>query len=266
MNCNVKPICKLFPLLAKDSLEQLELPLSKIYASEQIRRVEKYIEARPQSDNKGYKEQIVEIAVEYQIDSKYTAFIAVNERDEKLTDIPVLQETVLESPSGWDMDCSTPAQRLYPVFNCVSEKSNYSDKSSRVKAYYCAEPKMKMAEANSNFKNKFLSVLQSLFEEEPEVTTEPSVIHKPAIEKVPADFEDAFEKLFQKIKDCEALIVKKEDYQTLLDEIIESLKYLISFCSKDYRKWIKKIEMEAPQVYDLVKSYLNPDASKPILV
>jgi hypothetical protein len=90
-------------VVSKDALECLELPLDKIYASEQIKRVEKYIEARPRGENEGYKEQIVELAVEYQIDSKYTAFIAVNERDEKLTDIPELQDTVLESPAGWDM-------------------------------------------------------------------------------------------------------------------------------------------------------------------
>ncbi|GHT60627.1 marine proteobacterial sortase target protein [Bacteroidia bacterium] len=89
--------------IPKNALEHSELPLDKIYASEQIKRAEKYIEVRRYDDSKGYKEQIVEIAVQYQIDSKYTAFIAVNERDEKLTDIPELQDTVLESPMEWDI-------------------------------------------------------------------------------------------------------------------------------------------------------------------
>ena len=66
--------------------------------------MEKYIERGFSQDNKGYKEQIVDIAVAYQIDSKYTAFIAVNERDEKLTDIPLLEDTILETPAGWDLD------------------------------------------------------------------------------------------------------------------------------------------------------------------
>ncbi|MDR1527279.1 MAG: VIT and VWA domain-containing protein [Dysgonamonadaceae bacterium] len=89
--------------IPKDTLKQSALPLDKIYAAERIRRVEKYIEARPYAENKGYKEEIVEIAVVYQIDSKYTAFIAVNERDEKLTDIPDIQDTVLEKPAEWGM-------------------------------------------------------------------------------------------------------------------------------------------------------------------
>ncbi|MDR1096991.1 MAG: VWA domain-containing protein, partial [Tannerella sp.] len=97
---------KVFPFtVPKNELEYLQLPLDSIYASEQIKRAEKYIEARMYDDNKGYKEQIVEIAVQYQIDSKYTAFIAVNERDEKLPDIPELQDTVLESPAGWNLCC-----------------------------------------------------------------------------------------------------------------------------------------------------------------
>ncbi|MDR1562152.1 MAG: VWA domain-containing protein [Dysgonamonadaceae bacterium] len=107
LNDDFELICKTdketfsFPIL-KNSIEQSALPLDKIYASEKIKKIEKYIEAC-RSGSEGYKEQIVEIAVQYQIDSKYTAFIAINERDEKLTDIPDLQETVLESPKGWDM-------------------------------------------------------------------------------------------------------------------------------------------------------------------
>ena len=87
----------------KNELIHSELPLDKIYASEQIKRAEKYIAVRLHDGNEGYKEEIVEIAVRNQIDSKYTAFIAVNERGEKLTDIPELQDTVLEKPMGWNL-------------------------------------------------------------------------------------------------------------------------------------------------------------------
>ncbi|MDR1493982.1 MAG: hypothetical protein LBT05_14870 [Planctomycetaceae bacterium] len=89
-------------LSPKSTLERSDLPLDKIYAYEQIRLAEKYIERQSWDENEGYKERIVELAVEYQIDSKYTAFIAVNDRDEKLTDIPELQDTILESPDGWE--------------------------------------------------------------------------------------------------------------------------------------------------------------------
>ena len=115
--------------VSKESLEWMELPLDKIYASEQIRRVEKYIEARPRDANSGYKEQIVEIAVAYQIDSKYTAFIAVNERNEKLPDIPVLQDTTLESPAGWDLmdqslNCFVHADQASYKWNLMDQSLN----------------------------------------------------------------------------------------------------------------------------------------------
>jgi hypothetical protein len=117
-------------IIQKETLEESVIPLDKIYASEQIRRAEKYIEARPYNENKGYKEQIVEIAVLYQIDSRYTAFIAVNERDEKLTDIPQLQDIDLESPSGWEMD---------NVRACNIISADHADYSTSKKVHYYAD-------------------------------------------------------------------------------------------------------------------------------
>jgi DNA-directed RNA polymerase sigma subunit (sigma70/sigma32) len=116
--------------ISKDALEHLEAPLHKIYATEQIRRVEKYMAARRHDENKGYKEQIVEIAVEYQIDSKYTAFIAVNERDEKLTDIPNLQDIVLEAPSGWsqsnNISFQTGGMRMLKITSPITNRESAS--------------------------------------------------------------------------------------------------------------------------------------------
>ena len=246
-------------VVAKDMLEQLELPLDKIYAAEQIRRVEKYIEARPYEENKGYKEQIVDIAVEYQIDSKYTAFIAVNERDEKLTDIPVLQETVLESPAGWDMPMPSPPRN---ILYCKSSYASFISEPEEL--FGCMEETpVVYGRENSGFSSGKMSPKQSIFK---------SFMHKLFDEdsNVEEDVkEDEFEKIFQKVKDCEAMLVEKEKiisfeddtkepYQPLLDEIIEFLKLHFSSDSKEYRKWIKKIKKDAPRVFALVKPYLNP--------
>jgi hypothetical protein len=111
-------------VIPQNALEHSDLPLDKIYASEQIRLAEKYINRQWDEENKGYKERIVEIAVKYQIDSKYTAFIAVNERDEKLTDIPELQDTILESPEGWDMMADNlMAEKMCFSFTAVPQLS-----------------------------------------------------------------------------------------------------------------------------------------------
>ena len=217
-------------VVSKDTLEQLKLPLDKIYAAEQIRRVEKYIEARPYEENKGYKEQIVDIAVEYQINSKYTAFIAVNERDEKLTDIPELQETVLESPAGWDM---MNRHRGFSALYCVAPPTTTN--------YITAQDFSKITTVKES---RITRVFNSLIAEDTSYADD-------------LNFEDEFEIIFQKIKDCEKRIVKNEDYQSLLDEIIDFIKSHFTDHSKEYEKWIKKIRKKTPHVYALVKPYLN---------
>ena len=260
-------------VVRKDALEQPDLPLDKIYAAELIRRVEKYIEARPYEANTGYKEQIVEIAVEYQIDSKYSAFIAVNERDEKLTDIPQLQETVLESPAGWDMEM--PSGRSKSAYSSIMQASDdsvmYKKEVKCCKAY---SPHRVKSPISSRMKSIFTSLFDDSFDNEP-------IVKKPVID----DNKVELERVFQKIKDCEAMIVKnemiidfidesattpvdgtivqKEAYQPILDEIIEFLKLHFSSLSNIFQEWILKIRDEAPHVYALVKPYLNPLVVKP---
>ncbi|MDR2652707.1 MAG: VWA domain-containing protein [Prevotellaceae bacterium] len=212
--------------ILKNALEHSDLPLDKIYASEQIRLAEKYISSRWNNENKGYKEQIVEIAVEYQIDSKYTAFIAVNERDEKLTDIPALQDTVLESPEGWEMmeRCCSPK-----MLCCYSLSSMNYEKSEKEAAASSAAIKCKSMRS-SNFNNTLFDKILS----EPDVAVDIS-------------------ELFEKIKRCEELINQNGNYQTLLDKIIDELRLHFSPTSRKYKKFLKKMKKETPKVYDLVK-------------
>ncbi|MDR2970679.1 MAG: VWA domain-containing protein [Bacteroidales bacterium] len=204
--------------IQKESLEKLELPLHKVYASEQIKRVEKYIEARYYDQNKGYKEQIVEIAVAYQIDSKYTAFIAVNERDEKLHDIPVLQDTVLDSPSGWTMRAdSSRNYSMGKVCCCLEPSVEYQKKKNRKRAPYTR------------------------------IETTPINPGKVALDN-----------LLQKTKTCEEMIINKENYQTLLESIIrELLLHYDSLSDKEFKQFIEKMKKETPNVYSLIKT-TNP--------
>ena len=61
---------------------------------------------------------------------------------------------------------------------------------------------------------------------------------------------DAF---VQKIKVCEEMIIKKEAYHTLFKEIIEYLELHYSSQSSEYRKLMKRIQKEAPHVFDLIR-------------
>ena len=240
-------------IVSKEKLERLDVPLHKIWASEQIRRVEKYIEARPHDENKGYKEQIVELAVEYQIDSKYTAFIAVNERDEKLSDIPELQETVLESPAGWDMPMQKRHASVLHAYrnpammshadSCMDEPAIMSHADSFDEMCCLVEEPAKPKRASGLFHDvteRFRSIAQGFF-------------------LVDEDLSEKFEEIFQKIKLCEEMILKKEAYQTLLDEIIKDLEHAIHpYLYRNHpfsEEQIQKIKDEAPNVYALVEEY-----------
>ena len=227
-------------VLQKDTFEPLELPLDKIYASEQIRRAEKYIETRPFDENKGYKEQIVEIAVAYQIDSKYTAFIAVNERDEKLTDIPALQDTVLESPTGWDMMKSRNV--LFCMRSMPAMMSN--------DAYYCDAPDV-MGSADDmeclpspppakSYKRKSVTgAIQNIFKK---------------------SNDDDIEEIIKKIEACEEAINKNEPHDALFDEILEYIKTDIVPHPKRYAKLMSWAREKAQNVYDLiVKGLISHD-------
>jgi len=63
--------------------------------------------------------------------------------------------------------------------------------------------------------------------------------------------------LFEKIKDCEEKIVKKEAYQTLLDEIVRLLKPHLASPSEENKKLLDKMKKETPHVYALIQPHLK---------
>ena len=88
--------------LSLSSVIECNIELDKLYAKEKITYLNSYIRNNKYGgDNTGYEDQIIDIAVKYNIDSDYTAFIAVNKRDEKGYEIPVQQQIELELPAGW---------------------------------------------------------------------------------------------------------------------------------------------------------------------
>lgn len=88
-------------VLNPSDLQMTETVLDKIYAKEKISRIEEYINRNKYHTGiAGYTEQIVEIAVEYNVDSKYTSFLAINERENKLFGVPEQEQVALESPEN----------------------------------------------------------------------------------------------------------------------------------------------------------------------
>jgi len=136
-------------------------------------------------------------------------------------------------------DASTP----FASHSSVYEPCTDTTKGSQ-SVHSSEKPSAKNAtRKNSSIKDMMQSIVESLFEEDSST-------------KSPAD-DAVLDRIYQRIKECEALIVKNEDYQFVLDVIIESLRDLSIPNAKAFEKWIKKIEKKAPHVYELIKTELS---------
>lgn len=82
--------------ISKDEIRKTDVDLEVLFAKQQIERVEEYIrKTHDKGKIKGYEKVIVDLATKYNINSKYTAFITINEREDKILDVPDYEETIL---------------------------------------------------------------------------------------------------------------------------------------------------------------------------
>ena len=96
--------------ISKEDIRNTDVDLELLYAKEQIIRAEEYItKTRDLGKAQGYKKIIIDIATKYNINSKYTAFITVNERDNKLLEVPDYEETTL---SGKFLEADAPYDNM----------------------------------------------------------------------------------------------------------------------------------------------------------
>ncbi len=82
----------------KDNIYNTEVDLEVLFAKQEIDRLEEYIRNTYDDEKiEIYKKMIIELSEKYNINSKYTSFITVYERQEKLLEIPKYQETKLSN-------------------------------------------------------------------------------------------------------------------------------------------------------------------------
>ena len=93
-------------VIKKEEIKTTALELNKVFATCKIGYYESLI-SRKFIKTEGYKDLIVKMAIENQIDSKYTSFLAINERDNKVYDVPQIEETPIEHSFDLDtiVDC-----------------------------------------------------------------------------------------------------------------------------------------------------------------
>ena len=84
--------------IEKDKIKSTDVDLEVLFAKQQMDRLEEYMRnTRDMEKISNYKKMVIELAEKYNINSKYTSFITIYEREEKLLDVPIYQETALSN-------------------------------------------------------------------------------------------------------------------------------------------------------------------------
>ena len=79
------------------------MDLEVLFAKQEMDRLEEYIRNTYDYEKKeNYKKMIIELSEKYNINSKYTSFITVYERENKLLEVPQYQETTLSNKFARD--------------------------------------------------------------------------------------------------------------------------------------------------------------------
>lgn len=84
--------------ISKQDIKNTEVDLEILFAKLEMERLEEYIGNTYENDKiENYKKMIIELAEKYNINSKYTSFITVYERENKLVELPKYQEITLNN-------------------------------------------------------------------------------------------------------------------------------------------------------------------------
>ncbi len=87
----------------KDSIKNTTVDLEVLFAKQEMDRLEEYIRNTYEEDKiENYKKMIIKLSEKYNINSKYTSFITIYERKDKILEVPKYQETKLSNKFAKD--------------------------------------------------------------------------------------------------------------------------------------------------------------------
>lgn len=82
----------------KENIYNTDVDLEVLFTKQEMEQLEEYIRNTYEDDKiENYKKMIIELSEKYNINSKYTSFITVYERKDKLLEVPKYQETKLSN-------------------------------------------------------------------------------------------------------------------------------------------------------------------------
>ena len=129
----------------KDNINSTNVDLEVLFVKQEMDRLEEYIRNTYDDEKiENYKKMIIELSEKYNINSKYTSFITVYERKDKLLEVPKYQETKLSNKlvkgafmnKVWDMfgmdECEEDYEEEYecdmPFFSrTINSQSSSND-------------------------------------------------------------------------------------------------------------------------------------------
>lgn len=131
----------------KDSINDTNVDLEVLFAKQEMDRLEEYIRNTYDEEKiENYKKMIIELSEKYNINSKYTSFITVYERKDKLLEAPKHQGTKLSNKfakdalmnAEWDMFGMDELEENGEEVRCNMEIAAFlrNNPSSGVRALY----------------------------------------------------------------------------------------------------------------------------------
>ena len=100
--------------IKRENIQSIDVDLEILFAKQEMERLEEYIRNTDENERiENYKDMIIEISEKYNINSKYTSFITVYERENKLLEIPKYQETKLSS----NFNAKTIMSKMWDAFS-----------------------------------------------------------------------------------------------------------------------------------------------------
>ena len=114
--------------ISKESINNTDVNLEVLFAKQEMDRLEEYIRNTYGFEKiENYKKMIIELSEKYNINSKYTSFITVYEREDKLLEVPKYQETRLSNKFAknnlsfvWNMLGSSACEEEIEEDGCCS--------------------------------------------------------------------------------------------------------------------------------------------------
>ena len=108
----------------KDNIYNTEVDIEVLFAKQEMERLEEYIRNTYEDDKiENYKKMIIELSEKYNINSKYTSFITVYERKDKLLEVPKYQETKLSNKFVKD----TVMNKMWNMFGMDECEEDYEE-------------------------------------------------------------------------------------------------------------------------------------------